>query len=342
MLERQGKKAASVLHIEDLENASTNMGLEGTNIRDICQFLRSFDENGDGEVDIDEFRIMLKSAWQGANMFTGNETAFFLTDRQLDALILYEWPTKDAGVSEADESSGLGGFLEQMQREQKLIMHSGEVQQDLEYVHKRQERENKMNKGDRSDPQLMMLDELAEELQVLHSSCLLEHYPHWKMDLIEAEDVYIESPEALSLCVSRLRVKKLERTQKQARVQELAQELYATGVTAIPPQIWNEDSGSVDPDEEERILRRLGFIFKAYRADFWWWEATEMTRKFMMTSLLIFVYPDDPAQMAAGAMITFAFLMLNITFQPFCSKNLNSLQSFTMLTQVCICVVTHA
>ena len=30
-------------------------------------------------------------------------------------------------------------------------------------------------------------------------------------------------------------------------------------------------------------MRRLGFIFIAYRVNFWWWEGVEMLRKFLMT-----------------------------------------------------------
>ena len=44
-------------------------------------------------------------------------------------------------------------------------------------------------------------------------------------------------------------------------------------------------------------------------------------------------FQDDPAQMAAGAMITFFFLLLNMTRQPLCSDSLNSLQSFSMVAQ---------
>ena len=35
--------------------------------------------------------------------------------------------------------------------------------------------------------------------------------------------------------------------------------------------------------KESAIMRRLGFIFIAYRVNFWWWEGVEMLRKFLMT-----------------------------------------------------------
>jgi len=46
------------------------------------------------------------------------------------------------------------------------------------------------------------------------------------------------------------------------------------------PKLMPEEEES---DKEIAILQRLGFIFIAYRVDYWWWEAVEMSRKFLMT-----------------------------------------------------------
>ena len=31
-----------------------------------------------------------------------------------------------------------------------------------------------------------------------------------------------------------------------------------------------------DPSDEELLVFRLGFIFLAYRIDYWWWESVEV------------------------------------------------------------------
>ena len=80
-------------------------------------------------------------------------------------------------------------------------------------------------------------------------------------------------------------------------------------------------------------MNRFGFLFIAYRIEFWWWEGVEMFRKFLMTSLLVFVMPGEPGQLAAAAMITFCFLIMNLMYQPFCTAGLNSLSSFTLIAQ---------
>jgi hypothetical protein len=48
-----------------------------------------------------------------------------------------------------------------------------------------------------------------------------------------------------------------------------------------PRQELTEDEAAVHA--ESAMLRRLGFIFIAYRVEYWWWEGMEMFRKFMLT-----------------------------------------------------------
>ena len=80
-------------------------------------------------------------------------------------------------------------------------------------------------------------------------------------------------------------------------------------------------------------MNRFGFLFVAYRVNFWWWEAVEMFRKLLMTSVLVFVMPGTTGQLAMGSMITFLFLLLNLFWQPYCSPDLNSLASISLIAQ---------
>jgi hypothetical protein len=110
-----------------------------------------------------------------------------------------------------------------------------------------------------------------------------------------------------------MRIKNLSKNVKLERVLQLAERLTIDAIIAIPPQHWNQaeqasnsDVKTKTPEEgggaespplprrelteeeaaarkESAILRRLGFIFIAYRADYWWWEGVEMLRKFLMT-----------------------------------------------------------
>ena len=65
-------------------------------------------------------------------------------------------------------------------------------------------------------------------------------------------------------------------------------QLLRDGIIAVPPQVWaNKDADVSDldglPNEEQVLMNRLGFIFLAYRVDYWWWESVEMFRKFLMS-----------------------------------------------------------
>jgi len=60
---------------------------------------------------------------------------------------------------------------------------------------------------------------------------------------------------------------------------------------------------------------------------------TNIAGQFLMTTLLVFVYPGSPAQLAAGAMITFIFLVINLGYRPYCTASLNSLKTFCLIAQ---------
>jgi hypothetical protein len=47
----------------------------------------------------------------------------------------------------------------------------------------------------------------------------------------------------------------------------------------------------------------------------------------------VFLPSDGPAQLATGTLITFFFLILNLTCQPFCTPGLNNLQSLSLISQ---------
>ncbi len=61
----------------------------------------------------------------------------------------------------------------------------------------------------------------------------------------------------------------------------------------------------------------------------------DSARKLLMTSVLVFIKPGMPGQLSSGAMITFSFLILALSYRPFCTSTLNSLNSMTLVAQFC-------
>ena len=67
------------IHVDALvQVAAQSHGVQGTTIEDLCKFFLMFDENGDGEVDLDEFRTMVKASYEATNLFMGSEVCCFV------------------------------------------------------------------------------------------------------------------------------------------------------------------------------------------------------------------------------------------------------------------------
>ena len=168
---------------------------------------------------------------------------------------------------------------------------------------------------DRDDPRVAEIDALVAELNEQHTKTGIPAYPTWKEDAEEAERIFLETPHELPAWLERMRIKNLSKREKRERVLQLAARLVREDIIAIPPQQWRSDveeasavkvemktpeedrtSAEAPPaprqelteDEaavhaESAMLRRLGFIFIAYRVEYWWWEGMEMFRKFLLT-----------------------------------------------------------
>jgi hypothetical protein len=160
------------------------------------------------------------------------------------------------------------------------------------------------------------LDALVVELNEQDTKGTPPAYPTWREDEKIAEHIFLETPLDLPVWLERMRIKNLSKQEKFERVLKLAEQLTKDAIIAIPPERWRsvvkmaseidvetkatEEGGGTEippaqaprhelTEEEEAvhkesaIMRRLGFIFVAYRVNYWWWEGIEMFRKFLMT-----------------------------------------------------------
>ena len=208
----------------------------------------------------------------------------------------------------AGDNEGLGGLVAVVEKDVRTTK-TEEGEESQEHADRR------YALLDREDPRLAELDALVAEVteDAKNGNC---SYETWREDVQMAEHIFLETPDELPAWLERMRTKNLSKEKKLERVLELAEQLVRDAIIAIPPEQWRDHAETAEKAEEDEtqtsapegddaeapaaprhqptkeekeahaesaIMRRLGFIFIAYRVNFWWWEGVEMLRKFLMT-----------------------------------------------------------
>lgn len=214
----------------------------------------------DGNVDYEEFKAMIATCRKTTNLFTGSEDAGRLSDAQMTALLLFEWPSKAASASAPGAEVFAG-----MQKSFKAAVEGSDESAALADG----SRQSAIHLS--RDPELEELRILLDSLQKLDAEKELGNYKDWRQDVHIAERVYLDrGPEELQAWLQKMRIKMLSGAQKKEMVVQLADRLAREAIIAVPPQIWHveegdQDDSEVEPTQEELLIRRLGFIFVAYR-----------------------------------------------------------------------------
>jgi hypothetical protein len=81
----------------------------------------------------------------------------------------------------------------------------------------------------------------------------------------------------------------------------------------------------------ERAAKDVGFLFAAYHCGCWYWEALELGRKLILTSVLALVQPGSATQVVVGLLISFLMLLLNLRKKPFHEDTLNFVNTIAQL-----------
>merc|ERR1712196_565883 len=81
-------------------------------------------------------------------------------------------------------------------------------------------------------------------------------------------------------------------------------------------------------------MGRLGFIYEAYEAPFYWWEVLEMSRKLLLTGAILFLGPGSTAQLAVAMLVASYYMASHIKCQPFGSDDDDFIQSVSLVSSV--------
>eukprot|EP00281_Chroomonas_sp_CCMP1168_P015726 CAMPEP_0206220102 /NCGR_PEP_ID=MMETSP0047_2-20121206/4701_1 /ASSEMBLY_ACC=CAM_ASM_000192 /TAXON_ID=195065 /ORGANISM="Chroomonas mesostigmatica_cf, Strain CCMP1168" /LENGTH=471 /DNA_ID=CAMNT_0053642745 /DNA_START=45 /DNA_END=1460 /DNA_ORIENTATION=- len=100
---------------------------------------------------------------------------------------------------------------------------------------------------------------------------------------------------------------------------------------------WNVKGRFVGVEEsgETQAVSRVGFLFVAYKVEFWWFELFELSRKLFLTSILSLISFGTTEQLAIACLVVLLIFLFTSHLSPYRKDHVNLLQS---LCHMCILV----
>ena len=81
-------------------------------------------------------------------------------------------------------------------------------------------------------------------------------------------------------------------------------------------------------------VKHIKFLFKQYKAEYWWWESLECMRKVTITGFMTIIFQGKASQLCFGCGFVLFFLMCYAYFQPYRTPSDN----FNMLVGQVVCL----
>lgn len=103
--------------------------------------------------------------------------------------------------------------------------------------------------------------------------------------------------------------------------------IYAIG---IPVMFFVMLQQNKDDIENPDVVAKLGFLFTGYSASFFLGELVEMTRKMVMSGLVMFIAPESVMQIVVAIFFCGAFLMIQVVCNPFEDEAENKVNEWTL------------
>ena len=280
-----------------------------------------------------------------SNRFVGMETMASISNTQIAMLLEHEWPKSGAAGKgrsalkkdmiktlfkkfgapreEPPWTSPFGKYYPDPKDETNREFYYGKSEEQIQEEEEERKREEAETAAQEAEDKAQAAKkELKRQKSMVHgllkkAASIKRVYAFFKSSGEPAQD-----EEAL-----------LRAAEKRAdmifQLEELVLKMLRLQVIACPVLVWDPNS----PSEEEKVaIKRCGMIFSMFQVECWYWELCEMLRKFMMVTVLVFIFPGEPAQIGVGLLIVFAFLVLNLLLQPFATADLNNMQTVSQVS----------
>jgi len=98
-----------------------------------------------------------------------------------------------------------------------------------------------------------------------------------------------------------------------------------------------EEARKEDPDAQSALVKdpvineQFGFLYARFKPDFWWYETSELARKFFVGSLTMFIKPGTATQTMVAVGINTYFLCQLLVCWPFKAYDDNMLMAISMV-----------
>jgi hypothetical protein len=112
------------------------------------------------------------------------------------------------------------------------------------------------------------------------------------------------------------------------RTAEYVDKLTSAQIVSVPPVSWDGETGDVEQDG----IEKCGFLFLTYKADCWWFEIFEMSRKVILSAVISFV-SDPDVRLAVAYLISFGSLVVVVLARPFVNPSVNFFMTAALITQ---------
>lgn len=282
-----------------------------------------------------------------SNRFVGMETMGSLSSVQITLLLEHDWPTSGAAGKgraalkkdmiktlfkkfgapreEPPWKSPFGKYYPDPKDEANCEFYYGKSDEQMQ-----EEEEGKKKAEAEAEAQLAEDTKLAEEKELKRQKSMLHGFLKKASSIRRAVGFFKSSGEMPEKDKETL---KREADKKRAdmifQLEELVLKMLRLQVIACPVLVWDPNSSG---EEEKLAIKRSGMIFSMFQVECWYWELCEMLRKFMMVTVLVFIFPGEPAQIGIGLLIVFAFLVLHLLLKPFATPDLNNMQTVSQVS----------
>ena len=314
LLERQIEKMYPVFCnplTEELKDVA-DIKLVGVDPDAIRNFFFEYDQNSDGKISIDEFSDMVHEIVKKSNLFTGVESDR-LTKEQAIALLIYDWKSKKlshspniskfvsewnketSAESEADpDNLNIGSDIlkagakdyEDMANIGKKSAKSSidiknpegirpDANEDLHFE-TQQEMESRLLSDCKSDDGKRAVADQIRKLgwQLIRDKIISVPDISWDSDMPNASGKTGHSAE--NGAKTDLENFVIHPDIMNDRTISNLEKFLASGTFQMPKDWQSVNSRNL---LETKAISRVGFVFQAYKVNFWFWEMLEMLRK---------------------------------------------------------------